>query len=107
MKLKIADRYSILRVLPFRDTNYDTLLIAKGVRENVELTKEEKKEYKVVDFPDGRVQWDLKFDDEEKDFELSEPEANLIKTELKKKNDENKLDSSLFEIYVLFVANSK
>jgi len=43
IKLKIADRYSLMRVLPAKDTNFNTLMIAKEITDLVEITVEEKK----------------------------------------------------------------
>jgi len=103
IKLKIADRYSLMRVLPIQKTNFTTLSLCKEIKEIVAITKEEKLEYKLVELPNGRVKWDLSLTKNEKEFTFSETQKNVIKTELKKLNDDNEMDEALINIYQLFV----
>ena len=103
IKLKIADRYSLMRVLPIQKTNFTTLSLCKEIKEIVAITKKEKLEYKLVELPNGRVKWDLSLTKNEKEFTFSETQKNVIKTELKKLNDDNEMDETLINIYQLFV----
>ncbi len=102
---------ALITVLP-KESNFATLGIVETLRTHLSLTEKEHKELKIRETPsgDGRmfVEWDqdaaAKAD---KEIPIGEAAMNLIVEELKKMNEEKKLNASIFTLYDKFVESKR
>lgn len=98
MKLRVGDRFRLLKVLP-ETGNIVTLKIVAEARKKIALSEEEITKFKVT-FRDDRVLWDDK--DDVADVEISDIVKEIIKDNLDRLNKESKLtlaDVPLWEVF--------
>lgn len=98
-KLTLGDRFAILSVLP-AEGNFATLKLIRKLREQLSLTEAEIKEYKIVQ-QGGQITWEK--GGKVTEMEFGEFAENMIKGQLKKMNEANKLEDRHFAIYEMFV----
>jgi hypothetical protein len=89
-----------LSILP-TEGNFATLKVVRQFRESLSLTEEEIKEYDVKQDGD-KIIWNQK-GIEEKEIVIGEFAMDMIKSKLKKMNDDNKLEEKHFSLYEKFV----
>lgn len=97
--LTIADRFATLGILP-AEGNFATLKIVRKLREQLSLTQDEIKEYKVEQVGD-QITWANGAKTTEMEF--GDFNAEMIQKVLKKLNDEEKLEERHYAIYEQFV----
>lgn len=102
--LNVQERYAVINTLPIKG-NFANMHAVQSTRKKLELTPEEKERYRVVeDFSTGRVVWDLSLGVEEKEFEINDVVAMLLRQELKRLDESNGITPvtlSLFEKFVM------
>ena len=98
-KLTLGDRFAILGILP-AEGNFATLKIVRKLREQLSLNEAEIKEQKVRE-EDDQIKWDKP--EKTTEMEFGEFAENMIKEQLKKMNEANKLENRHFVIYEKFV----
>lgn len=98
-KLTLSDRFAILGILP-AEGNFATLKIVRQLREHMSLTEIEIKDHKVVQKGD-QITWEK--GEKVTEIEFGEFAENMIKGQLKKMNETNKLEDRHFAIYEKFV----
>ena len=106
MKLNVVERLMSIQLLnDYKEGNFITFKIIKGLRQKLFINEEEANEFemKVVD---NRYTWNAK-GAEPKEIELSEGEISLLKEPLVKMNKENKLIADYVILYELFVASEQ
>ncbi len=106
MKLKIAERFALLGVLP-QQGNVVTLKIIRELQGRLSLTEEEIKHYNVTNYsnPDGsaRINWNPELSEEETDIPIGESATGVIKENLKRLNAQNQLHVTMLPLYEKFV----
>lgn len=100
-KLSLTERFTLLGILP-AEGNFATLKVVRTLRENLSLTEEEIVEYEVKQIGD-QIQWSALKAQTEKEIEFADFAVDLIKSKLKKLNDDNKLGDRQFSLYEKFV----
>ena len=93
LKLRLFDRLTIPVMLP-REGKYETGIVCKDIRKKLALSQAEIKEVKLESLPNGKDGFDLKWDpkkDRGKEFAFTELELFMVRANLKKLNDEEKL----------------
>ena len=98
-KLTLSDRFALLGILPV-EGSFATLKIVRKLREQMSLTEAEIKEHKVVQQGD-QITWNN--GEKTTEMEFGEFAENMIKNQLKKMNETNKLEDRHFVIYEKFV----
>lgn len=98
-ELTLSDRFAILGILP-AEGSFVTLKIIRKLREQLSLTEAEIKDYNVIQ-KDGQITWEK--GDKTTEMEFGEFAENMIKEQLKKMNEANKLEDKHFSIYEMFV----
>jgi len=110
MKLKIAERFALLGVLP-QQGNVITLRIIRELQSRLSLTEEEIKHYNIQNHanPDGsaRVTWTPELSAEVKDVAIGEAATGVIKEQLTKLNAQNQLHVTMLPLYEKFVEEQK
>ena len=106
MKLKIAERFALLGVLP-QQGNVITLRIIRELQSRLSLTEEEIKHYNITNHvnPDGsaRINWNPELSEEETDIPIGEAVTGVIKGELMRLNSHNQLHVTMLPLYEKFV----
>ena len=98
LKLNLQERLIFLQLLP-RENNLSTLKIIRKVSDDIGITEEEYKEYKMKPLEDGRVSFDPVKSQIEKEFEIGEIVHQLIKVALEKLDQDRKLTQEHVPIY--------
>ncbi len=111
MILSVKERMALMTVLP-QESNFATLGIVEALRTHLSLTEKEHKELKIRETPsgDGRmfVEWDQDAASKaDKEIPIGEVAMNLIVEELKKMNEDNKLNASIYTLYDKFVESRR
>lgn len=106
MKLKIAERFALLGVLP-QQGNVITLRIIRELQSRLSLTEEEIKHYDVQNHanPDGsaRINWNPELSEEETDITIGEAATGVIKEQLTRLNAQNQLHVTMLPLYEKFI----
>lgn len=102
VKLNVLERLSVLQILP-QESDFATLKIVRGLQEQVGLAEEEYKEYEIK-LENGSYSWNEK-GRVEKEFELGEVSANIIKDQLKEINKAKKVTGRIMTLYEKFMIN--
>jgi hypothetical protein len=102
--LEISERLTLAQILP-REGNAITLIIVRHITEKLNVTPEElvKWEIKSVEKAPGVItyEWNPAIDTKT-DIEFTEPEADLIRKELNKLDQQNKLTFGILSLYEKF-----
>ena len=98
-KLTLGDRFAILSILP-AEGNFATLKIVRKLREQMSLNETEIKEHKVVQQGD-QITWEK--GEKVTEMEFGDFAENMVKEQLIKMNETNKLEDRHFVIYEIFV----
>lgn len=101
MKLNVLERLSILPLLP-QEGNYLTLKVVRQTQDVLGISSDEFKDFEIHQSEDGSLRWNAK-GAEEKDVDVSEKAAEIIKEALEKLNNDGKLKANHFTIYEKFV----
>ncbi len=100
MLLNVKQRLLLLNIIP-DEGNYDTLKIVRDQQNLLSFNEEELKRLKIV--REGEMyQWD-EAADEPVDISIGEMAFNVIKTALRRLNDEGKLQMEFLPLYEYFV----
>ena len=102
IKLGIADRLNLIGLLPTEKTTFEDLIICEAITDKLQITIKEIAEFEIKTVGNS-TQWNEKGVKSELDIKLEEIEANLIKTLLKKKNEDKEMSKHYFKLYKLFV----
>ena len=102
-KLNLSERFEFLNLLPKLE-NYSTLRIVRKVSKDIGITDDEYKEFDIKQ-EEGKVTWDPKKAEKEKDFEIGEVATQLIINALKKLDSDKKLEQIHFSLFEKFVEN--
>ena len=109
-KLNLGERFALLGLLP-SEGNFATLKVVRKLRESLSLTEEEIKHFEVKQIPtsggQSQLTWSVEKATEEKEFEFGEFAIDMIKTELKKLEEDKKLEDKHFSLYEKFIENVK
>lgn len=103
MKLSVLERIVLMGILP-QESNYVTHKIVTNLKMELSFSEKEIKDYKIVE-KDGKMFWDDKLE-KPKDVEFGEKAKEIITEELKKLDEQKKindLNASLYERFVLTV----
>jgi len=100
MNLTILDRIILPNILP-AEGSFDTLILKKDVLEKVQITQKELEKYEIR-AEEGRVIWNEAGAKYELEVELTELETKLVTEQLKKLDDDNKLDDNTVNLYKKF-----
>jgi hypothetical protein len=95
VKLSVHERFMALQVLPDKG-NFITLKIIRKMRENLSFNEDEIKEYEFVE-SEGMTSWSP--DAPEKDIDLGEVGSDILRKELIKMDEENRLEDVHFSLY--------
>ena len=98
LKLNLQERLIFLQLLP-QENNLSTLRIIRKASNDIGITEEEYKEYKVKPMSDGRISFDPVKSQVEKEFEIGEIVHQLVKVALEKLDRESKLTQEHIPIY--------
>jgi hypothetical protein len=106
--LTIANRMALYKLLPTSGFDYSTGLIIKDLKSKTDITKEEMDQIKFIQLPagDGKVAYQWNQEEADKiviEVGFSKPELALLKSNLKKLNDDKQLDENLMDIYEKFM----
>lgn len=97
--LNVGERLLILSILP-KEGNFITLRVIQTLKMRIGLSAEEYQKYEIVS-ENGGTRFNIKGLDPT-DFEFAEVEADIIKSELKKKDTDKKLTEEMITIYEKF-----
>lgn len=97
--LTISDRFAILGILP-TEGNFATLKIVRKLRETLSLSEVEMKEYRVKQIGD-QITW--MNGEKTAEIEFGDFDTEMIRSALKKLNEEEKLEERHYAIYEQFV----
>lgn len=100
MKLSVRERIILSNILP-KEGSFVTLTIKNDLLSKTNITQEEIKELDMK-FDDNGIVWNIQ-KEKEKDFEFTELEERLIKTELKELDKRDALNEDTFNLYKLFI----
>lgn len=110
MKLKIAERFALLGVLP-QQGNVITLRIIRDLQSRLSLTEEEIKHFNVQNHvnPDGsaRITWNPELSEEETDVPIGEAATGVIKENLTRLNAQNQLHVTMLPLYEKFIEDEQ
>lgn len=99
MKLSVAERLTILGVLPQKG-KYDTLIHAKAIREAVAISSDEAEAIE-LEAKEGGLTWDGE-KAEEKDIEFNAKQAGIIADALDEMNEKGELTAQHISCYEKF-----
>jgi hypothetical protein len=102
LELSVRERLVLLSVLP-RESDYLTLKIIRGLKEELGFSEEEHKLYKFVNNGDS-VTWDDTVE-QGKEVVIGEKATDIIAGSLKELNRIGKLRDDHFDIYERFVGD--
>ena len=109
-KFKVNDRLALIGILP-TEGNALTLKVQTRLQEKLGFEEKELKhlEVKTVKNEDGtsQTQWSAEKDREGKELDFSEMEEEMLKKELKKLEEEEKLTAATFAVYTQFFPEPK
>jgi hypothetical protein len=98
MKLNMLERImAISAISEYKEGNFITFKTISSLRNKLFVTEEEQKEFELR-IEDGRYLWNNK-GQESIEIELTEGEINLIKEQLKKINDSDRLTEQHYSLY--------
>lgn len=103
MELSVLERVVLMGILP-QESNYITHKIVTNLKMELSFSEQEIKDYKIVE-KDGKIYWDDKFE-KPKNVEIGDKAKEIIAEELKKLDEQKKindLNASLYERFVLTV----
>jgi hypothetical protein len=107
MKLTIADRVMLLNVMP-QEGSILTLRVIRELQTELSFSDKELEELKIVNNPaTGVISWPVENNDVTKEVLFSATRWNIIKTELEKRNNQNKLALNLIPLYERFVEGKR
>lgn len=98
-ELNVGERLIILSILP-KEGNIITVRVIQGLTQRLGLTSEEITEYDVK-AENGVTRFNIKAL-EPKDFEFHDVEMDIIRTQLKKRDTDQKLTAEMITIYEKF-----
>lgn len=100
MKLNIQNRLAMFTILPGEGSRIEMTTI-KGIVEKIDFTLEEKEKYEIKNVASGVSHTDENLE-YEKEIEFHEVELQLIKTQLKKLEDEKKVNKYTLDLFEIF-----
>lgn len=100
VNLKVLDRITLLQTLPAQG-NILTLKTTRELREKISFEEEEQKALKFKN-ADNQIEWDSKAD-KGVEIQFSDVEIDLISKELKKLDEDEKLEARHVDLYDKFV----
>lgn len=100
MRLTLKERLVIMTILP-KEGNYVKMTIKSDIISKIKISQEDITSLDVVEKENGSIQWDGT-KDTEKEFDLTELEEKMIKDELKKLDDAEKLNDETLVIFKKF-----
>lgn len=103
MKLSIVERLLLLEMLP-KQGDFAALKELRQAKEVVSFTGAELVEHEIVN-DNGRVSWKVESDEYEIDIPLSAWITSQIQDQLRKLNDEKKLQDNHFTLYEKFIVS--
>lgn len=103
--LLFGQRISIESILPV-EGDYTAMLIKRDILEKIKITGKETELYEIR-AEGNRVFWNKKGEEAVLAVEFTDSEVNIIQEELKKRNNERKLNDSTALLYTTFVARSE
>jgi hypothetical protein len=98
MKLSIADRLTVLQILP-NEGDLTTIKIVRDLVDHLGFTEQEFKECNIT-IQDNQAHWDKEIEIE---FEFGPKALSMVVTALEKLNKENKLTVNYLPVYEKFV----
>jgi len=101
MKLGIAERINVLNILPV-EGNIITLRVVNELRGALSFSEKEIADAGIKQDTDGRITWDHTAG-VGKDVKIGDTAKDIIKTALKKLDDEKKLTAQLVPIWDKFM----
>lgn len=106
MKLGIADRFSIMEILP-KQGNFITLSIVQDIIKKITITQDDLKKYNIrtIPAPDGMVsyRWDDAEGKIETEIEFTDTEKQIIVDSLRKMDNEKKISLNMIGTYKKFM----
>ena len=102
MKLGIAERISVLNILP-AEGNIITLRVVNELRESLSFSEKELADCKISQDDNGRIMWDASAA-LVKDVKIGDTARDIIKAALKKLDDGNKLTAQLVPVWDKFMS---
>lgn len=100
-KLNVMERIVLLTILP-QEGNIATLRLMRKLREELSMTADELKKYEMKQKGD-QLTWSPKLAKESKDFKFDDFGIELIKSKLRKLNEDKKLEEKHFSLYEKFI----
>jgi hypothetical protein len=99
-KLNCLERLVTLSIMP-KEGNFVTLRMMRDIVSRVGFSAQEITEFGIEELADGRVRWTQDITTE-KAFTFVEAEVDLIKRQLKKMDDDGKLNTDTLSLYEKF-----
>ena len=100
-KLTLAERFGILGVLPDKG-NFVTMKTLRELRENLMPSDEEVTKYGIKQVGQ-QIQWDQKFRDITKEFDLGKTAHRIIEDRLEELDKSKELTPNLISVFEKFV----
>ena len=101
-KISVGERMTLLGVLP-KEGNFATLKVVRKLQEELSFSEEEFKKYGIVQEKD-QIRWNPDVDSkEQKDVQIGEKAADIIRDALVELDSTNKLNQQLITLYEKFV----
>lgn len=97
--LNVFERVMITQIVP-KEGNFITLRLVNDLVSKIGLSAQDFEDYGIVQ-EEGKTRWNEK-GIIPKEFELADAESELIRKQLKKMDDENKLSMQMFTLYEKF-----
>jgi hypothetical protein len=97
MKLNVLERIKLMQILP-NEGNYVTFKMLIELKSDLTFSEKEYKDLGMVE-KEGQITWKRNID---KDVVIGEKMSEVIKTALKKIDEEGKVDSQLFSLFDKF-----
>ncbi len=104
VKLGVGERFVIPTLFPGKGS-YVENTVRDGAAKKVAITEDEIKEFGIESTPEGNVKWDAE-KVKEVSIDLSDAAVVVIKTALKKLDEESALTRDHMTLYEKFVANA-
>jgi len=101
MKLTVKERIQILSILP-RQSNYINLRQIRDLEFALSFTDDEQSVLKFENLENGVVRWDDS-GEQEKEFNLSEPQSKVISNALRAISSGAKLEMDMLDLYERFI----
>ena len=102
MKLNVLERLILLNILP-PTGDFKSIKLLRKVREEASFDEEENKALSFSQNENDMLQWDTKVGNIEKDVLIGEIITELVKTELKRLDEEKKLTEDHISFYDKFM----